>query len=177
MEYGFMTADRESSQDICFASAEGDYRKFLKKSGVEAFEPGDILDTEGKVVGQHDGIASYTVGQRRGLGLARPEPVYVLKIDADRNMIIVGTKEHAMNKKIRVAGFNWLTIEKLDKSKKFDTKLRYGAEKSSALVTPWGEDEAIVEFHQAQFAPTPGQAAVFYEGETVAGGAWIEEVL
>ncbi|MGD2279267.1 MAG: tRNA 2-thiouridine(34) synthase MnmA [Candidatus Omnitrophota bacterium] len=175
--HGLMTANRESSQDICFAAAEGDYRTFLKKSGVTAFEPGPILDVNGKIVGEHKGIASYTVGQRKGLGLAMPEPVYVLKIDPARNEITVGLKEHAMNRKIRVGGFNWLMLDKLEKPTKFETKIRYNSVKVPALVTPWGEDEAVVEFKEPQFAPTPGQAAVFYMNEKVAGGAWIEEVL
>jgi tRNA-specific 2-thiouridylase len=177
MEQGFMTADRESSQDICFTTAEGDYRTFLKKQGVEAFEPGDILDVKGNVIGKHEGIASYTVGQRRGIGIAMPEPIYVLKIDPEENTITVGSRESAMENKIRVAGFNWLTIDKLNSPKTFDVKIRYGGNRAKALLTPWGEDEAIVEFDQPQFAPTPGQAAVFYTGDIVAGGAWIEESL
>jgi tRNA-specific 2-thiouridylase len=176
-EHGFMTAERESSQDICFTTAEGDYRTFLQKQGVEAFQPGDILDVSGKVIGEHKGIASYTVGQRKGLGLAMPEPVYVLKIDPENNTIIAGVKEHAMNKKVRVAGFNWLTIDKLDHPTEFEVKVRYNSTKCASLVTPAGDDEAIVEFKEKQFAPTPGQAAVFYDGELVTGGGWIEEVL
>ncbi|MGB2599578.1 MAG: tRNA 2-thiouridine(34) synthase MnmA [Candidatus Omnitrophota bacterium] len=177
MEHGFMTAERESSQDICFTTAEGDYRTFLQKQGVEAFEPGDIVDIGGNVIGQHKGIASYTVGQRRGLGIAMKEPVYVLKIDPERNVITVGPKEHAMNKKIRVAGFNWLTIDKLDRPLDLEVKIRYNSKRAPALITPWGDDEAIAEFKEPQFAPAPGQAAVFYDGEIVVGGAWIEEVL
>ncbi|MGB2630815.1 MAG: tRNA 2-thiouridine(34) synthase MnmA [Candidatus Omnitrophota bacterium] len=176
-EHGFMTANRQSSQDICFTTAEGDYRSFLKRQGIEAFESGNILDMDGRIVGQHRGIASYTIGQRRGIGVSMPEPVYVIRIDPERNEIVVGTREHALNSKIRVAGFNWLTIEKLDKPVEFETKIRYNSTKAPALVTPWGDDEAIVEFKEPQFAPTPGQAAVFYDGETVAGGGWIEEVI
>ncbi|MFC1548452.1 tRNA 2-thiouridine(34) synthase MnmA [Candidatus Omnitrophota bacterium] len=173
----FMSAWRQSSQDICFTTAEGDYREYLNKMGVDAFTCGDILDISGKVIGKHKGIASYTIGQRRGLGLSRPEPVYVLKIDPENNTITVGEKSHAMNSRIRVAGFNWLTVDKLDNPKSLDTRIRYNSKKEKALVTPYGEGEAIVEFEKPQFAPTPGQAAVFYEGEIVTGGGWIEEVL
>ena len=173
----FMAAWRPSSQDICFATAEGDYREYLSKLGVEAFSPGDILDVSGNVIGQHKGIASYTVGQRRGLGLAMPNPVYVLRIDAENNTITVGEKHHAMNSRIRVAGFNWLAIDGLDKETSYETRIRYNGRKEKAVVAPWGEDEAIVEFEEPQFAPTPGQAAVFYDGEIVVGGGWIEEVL
>lgn len=177
LENGFMSAERKSSQDICFASSDGDYRKYLEKLGVNAFKPGDILDIFGNIVGSHRGIAAYTVGQRRGLGLARPEPVYVIRIDPDANTIIVGEKFHAMNRKVRVAGFNWLTTERLGDPKEFDTRIRYNSNKEKALVTPTGDDEAVVEFREPQFAPTPGQAAVFYEDEIVSGGAWIEEVI
>ncbi|MFH1552421.1 MAG: tRNA 2-thiouridine(34) synthase MnmA [Candidatus Omnitrophota bacterium] len=173
----FMSAWRKPSQDICFATAEGGYREYLKKLGVDAFLPGEILDTSGKVIGRHKGIASYTVGQRRGLGLAMPDPVYVLRIDPENNTITVGDRSHAMNSKIRVAGFNWLTMDKLEDPVEFATRIRYNGEKVQATVTPWGDDEAIVEFDRPQFAPTPGQAAVFYDGEIVAGGGWIEEVL
>ncbi len=176
MEHDFTSAGRKSSQDICFAEADGGYREYLKKIGAGAFTPGDIVDVSGKVVGTHKGIASYTVGQRRGLGLARPEPVYVLKIDPDNNTITVGEKHHAMNRKILVAGINWLTLEKLDRPREFATRIRYNGKKAPARVTPRGDEEAVVEFKEPQFAPTPGQAAVFYDGEIVVGGGWIEEV-
>ncbi len=173
----FMSAWRRSSQDICFATAEGDYRKYLSNMGVDAFNSGDILDVRGNVVGRHKGIASYTIGQRRGLGLSGSGPVYVLKIDPEKNTITVGEKSHAMNRKIRVAGFNWLAIDSLDGARAFGTRIRYNSKKEKAVITPQGHDEAMVEFDEPQFAPTPGQAAVFYEGETVAGGGWIEEVI
>lgn len=171
------SANRKASQDICFATNGGDYRDYLEKSGVSVFTPGDILDTSGRVIGRHKGIASYTVGQRKGIGLAMPEPVYVLKIDPEKNTITVGVRSHAMNKRLRVAGFNWLTLEKLKKPQTFATRILYNGKKAEALVTPIEKEEAIVEFSEPQFAPTPGQAAVFYDGEIVAGGAWIEEVI
>ena len=92
-------------------------------------------------------------------------------------MIVIGTREHALNRKIRVVGFNWLIMESIDRPAEFETKIRYNSMKTPALVTPWGDDEAIVEFKEPQFAPTPGQAAVFYKGEAVAGGGWIEEIV
>jgi len=176
-EQNFPTAGRKDSQDICFATAEGDYRKYLIKLGVDAFNPGNILDTSGKAVGKHKGIASYTVGQRRGIGLAMPEPVYVLKIDPRDNTITVGGRSEAMSRKIRVAGFNWFAQEGLDSPKKFAVRIRYNSRKADAIISSCGDDEAIVEFEQPQFAPTPGQAAVLYDGELVAGGGWIEEVV
>ncbi|MDD5633877.1 MAG: tRNA 2-thiouridine(34) synthase MnmA, partial [Candidatus Omnitrophica bacterium] len=174
---GFSSAERPSSQDICFANSDGDYRKYLGKLGVNVFTPGDILDVNGKVIGKHQGVASYTVGQRRGLRLSMKEPVYVLKIDAKNNTITVGEKERAMNKKMIVKGFNWLMEEKLTHSKAFLIRIRYNSDKVKGVVTPLADDTALVEFDEKQFAPTPGQAAVFYLEETVAGGAWIEEIL
>jgi len=176
-EAGFMPAYRRSSQDICFKTEGGDYKDYIRKENKKIFSPGDILDKTGKVLGRHEGIAAYTIGQRHGLGLGWHEPVYVTKIDPEKNTVTVGEKSHAEHKKIRVKGFNWLTIDRLDAPCEFLTRIRYNSEKVKALVSPDGEDEAIVEFDTPQFAPTPGQAAVFYEDEIVAGGAWIEEII
>ncbi len=173
----FLTADRKSSQDICFATAEGDYRGYLEKRGIKAFIPGDILDASGKVIAKHKGIASYTVGQRKGLGVSAAEPVYVLKIDPERNTITVGKREQAMNSAIRVAGFNWLVPENEKETLECYARIRYCGEKVKATVGPRAAGEAVVRFSEPQFAPTPGQAAVFYRGEIVIGGGWIGEVL
>ncbi|NQT32754.1 MAG: tRNA 2-thiouridine(34) synthase MnmA [Candidatus Omnitrophica bacterium] len=175
-ENGFTSADRRSSQDICFAPAGGDYRKYLEKTGVNAFFPGDILDTSGRVIGKHKGIAWYTVGQRRGIGVAMENPVYVLKIDTEANAIVVGEKTQAMNTRIRVGDINWLA-SRPEASREFETRIRYNSPKKTATIDPLGKGEAMVEFHEPEFAPTPGQAAVFYDGGIVAGGGWIEEVL
>ncbi len=177
LEKGFMSAEREESQDICFANAGGDYRNYLSKKGVNAFIEGDILDVKGNVIGRHNGIASYTVGQRKGLGVAIGEPAYVLKIDPGLNTIVIGNRNDAMRRRIRVSGLNWLIGDKAKKTVELQAKIRYASSKAMALVTPRGDDEVIVEFSEPQFAPTPGQAAVFYDGEIVAGGGWIEEVL
>lgn len=176
-KHNFTSAYRKSSQDICFATGEGGYREYLEKLEIDAFAPGDILDTRGKTVGIHKGIASYTVGQRRGIGLAMAEPVYVLRIDPENNTITVGDKSLAMNNKIRVREINWLLTDKFKRAKEFDVRIRYNGEKARAFVAFSGENDAIVEFAEPQFAPTPGQAAVFYDGEIVAAGGWIEEVL
>jgi len=174
---GFVTAYQPSSQDICFVSEKGDYRGYLHEKGVKAFTPGSILDTEGRVVGEHKGIAGYTVGQRKGLGSALGEPAYVIKIDPANNTIVVGDKEDAMHGKVRIGGINRLTLDKFDRPERLEVKIRYASGKAPAIVTPKGEDEAVVEFEKDQFAPTPGQAAVFYREEIVVGGGWIEEVL
>jgi len=178
-ENGFMNAGRAESQDICFATSRGDYREPLSKmagSSSDIFKPGDILNVDGSFVGRHDGIASYTVGQRRGVGLAMKEPVYVIKIDAINNTIMIGGKEHSMKRKILVGGLNWLVNDVPEKPVEFDVKIRYGSKKTRAIIIPAGNGEVMVEFGEPQFAPTPGQAAVFYDGELVSGGGWIEKV-
>ena len=177
MEQGFMNADREASQDICFTTSDGDYRVYLEKLGVNGFEPGDILDTSGKVIGKHKGIAAYTVGQRRGIGLSAAEPIYVTRIDPENNTITVGEKESAMKTVMTVRNCNWLTAGRLDKKEKFLTRIRYNGDKVPATVEPKGDGEYLVTLDSPQFAPTPGQAAVFYDGNVVAGGGWIEEVI
>ena len=172
-----MPADRKSSQDICFATAGGDYRQYLKDRGVKAFSPGNIVDQKGNVLGEHKGIASYTVGQRKGIGVARPEPLYVLKIDPANNTVTVGGKDEAMKKRIIVKGLNWFIDESQRKERKCLVRIRYNGEKIPAKFIPKKVDEVIVEFDEPQFAPTPGQAAVFYDDKIVLCGGWIEEVL
>jgi tRNA-uridine 2-sulfurtransferase len=175
-ENALMSASRRSSQDICFGSG-GDYREYLAGEGIKEASPGDIMDVKGRVIGTHEGIASYTVGQRHGLGLGLHYPVYVIGIDQKKNTITVGSREQAMRSKIRVRNFNWLTMDVLDRSMCFDTRIRYNGKKARSRIIPTGDNEAVIEFDEPQFAPTPGQAAVFYDGSIVAGGAWIEDVL
>ena len=168
---------RGESQDVCFAAAFGDYRGYLMKTGPKAFSPGDILNVDGSVIGQHNGIASYTVGQRRGVGVSMGEPVYVLKISSRTNTITVGRREDAMKCRIRVSGLNWLVSDGPDRAGEFQVRVRYSGRKARAIVALHGESDAVVKFFEPQFALTPGQAAVFYDGEIVAGGGVIEEVL
>jgi len=176
-ENGFMSATRTPSQDICFASAGGGYKEYLRKIEPGIFIPGDIINDSGEKIGTHEGIAAYTIGQRHGLGLGTHEAIYVTKIDAGNNTITVSERNKAMKSKIRVKGFNWLIMEELKAPRTFGSRIRYNSRKAEAIVTPQDKDEAIVEFTEPQFAPAPGQAAVFYEDNIVAGGAWIEEVL
>ncbi|MBF0217191.1 MAG: tRNA 2-thiouridine(34) synthase MnmA [Candidatus Omnitrophica bacterium] len=178
LEKGFMNAEREESQDICFATKDGDYRKYISaRVGAKAFTPGDVLDVSGKVVGRHEGIAGYTLGQRKGLGIAMGKPVYVLRIDTANNTVVIGGQEHAMKKKISVSGLNWLIDNVPENPTRYGVKIRYLSKKADSTVTPVSPDKVTVEFDAEQFAPTPGQAAVFYDGEIVAGGGWIDEAL
>lgn len=175
---GLATASTVASQDLCFVTEEGGYRDFLARSGVKAFEPGEIIDTAGKVLGKHKGIAAYTVGQRHGLGVAAEEPLYVVKIDVGNNAVIVGPKDKTLNARIRVAGINWLIgSDGMTFPMEVEAKIRHKSRKAKAIISPLSKDEVTLEFLEKQFAPTPGQAAVFYKGEIVVGGGWIEEVL
>ncbi|MFH1411048.1 MAG: tRNA 2-thiouridine(34) synthase MnmA [Candidatus Omnitrophota bacterium] len=173
----FMSAEKKPSQDICFASGAGGYKKYLEKTAPDIFVPGDIVNAAGKKIAEHKGIAGYTVGQRHGLGIGSHEALYVTKIDAKNNAVTVSGRENAMKSRLRVKGFNWLIMDELNRPRSFGTRIRYNSKKAEARVVPKGRDEAIIEFSEPQFAPAPGQAAVFYEDEIVAGGAWIEEAL
>jgi tRNA-specific 2-thiouridylase len=175
-EHNCPSAWKKSSQDVCFVSGGESYREYLAKKGVNVFIPGDIIDTGGKVVGTHQGIASYTIGQRKGLGVAGPEPFYVIKLDPANNTVTIGSRSEAMGKKIRVTGINWLGRSLLERGE-IRTRIRYNGEKAVSSVRLTQENEAIVTFDEEQFAPTPGQAAVFYSASIVAGGGWIEEVM
>ena len=173
----FLTAERKSSQDICFATGKGGYKQYLSDKGVNVFIPGDILDIEGKILGTHQGITSYTIGQRRGLGVAGPEPYYVIKLDSKNNTVTVGTRAHSMKKKVKVVGINWLKKNPTGGTNLLKTRIRYNGYKISSHIEIYETNEALVTFMEEQFAPTPGQAAVFYNGPIVVGGGWIEEVI
>ncbi|MDD4956735.1 MAG: tRNA 2-thiouridine(34) synthase MnmA [Candidatus Omnitrophica bacterium] len=173
---GFMSARRKSSQDVCFATGDKDYREYLKEGGLEIFVPGDILDMSGKVVGRHEGIVSYTIGQRKGLGVATGKPQYVLKIDPVRNTVTIGNKEEAMKGGLVVAGVNWLLRENERSGRRLEVMIRYNGERTPADIEAIDGDKVMVRLEKEQFAPTPGQAAVFYDGDLVAGGGWIESV-
>ena len=176
-ENNLMSADRESSQDICFTLPGSDYRDYMESKGFGGFTPGNMVDTDGKVMGKHRGVAAYTIGQRRGLGLGIHFPLYVVGMNHKNNTVTVGKREKAMKSKIKVRVFNWLLNRELKPGDNYGVRIRYNGNKADAVVASLSADEAVLEFSEKQFAPTPGQAAVFYLSDIVAGGAWIEEVL
>ena len=168
------TFNTASSQDVCFIQ-DLEYTEYIKrKTGVE-IKAGDIVDKVGKVVGKHKGFPYYTIGQRRGLGVAHSEPLYVTAIDVPKNRIVIGTKKDVMRKSLSAEGLNWVSIGSIDKPVRIFAKIRYGAKKAKALVTKTGEDSVRVDFDEPQEAPTPGQAIVFYDRDVVVGGGWIKE--
>jgi len=160
------------SREICFIS--GDYRKYLEENFPKILTPGDIVLENGKVVGKHRGIAFYTIGQRRGIG-SFGKPFYVIGIDAEKNQVVVGEEEKLYRKEIFVENINWLIAPQKEKIKA-NVRIRYKHRESPAQIFLIRENSARVVFEKPQRAPTPGQAAVFYQRDTVLGGGWITEV-
>lgn len=173
-ELGLPVYAKPDSQEICFVPG-GDYREFLRRRNVEAaFRPGLIVRRDGSVVGQHRGIANYTIGQRRGLGIAFSEPLYVLELDPVRNVVIVGTAEEAFQNELVCRELNWVAIPEPEEPISVQAQIRYRSRPAAALVEPPVEGRCRVRFSQRQRAITPGQAVVFYREDVVLGGGWIE---
>jgi tRNA-uridine 2-sulfurtransferase len=170
------TFDMESSQDICFIR-DLNYAEYIKTKTKGQIKEGDIVDASGNVLGRHKGILFYTIGQRRGLGIAHKEPLYVIEIDRKNNRVIVGTKKDVMKKSLIANDLNWISVPGIDKPMKVKAVIRYNHKKQPATVTPVGTTEVRVDFDSPQEAPTPGQAVVFYDNDTVVGGGWIKEVV
>lgn len=171
--HGFGNARKPDSEDICFVP-DGDYAGFLERSlGVRA-EPGDFVDRAGKVLGRHRGLIRYTVGQRKGLGLSFPKPKYVVKKDARANTVQLGGSEELESAGCSVRDVNWIDCERLTGPRRVGVKIRYSQSEAPATLLPREDGGLRVRFDRPQRAVTPGQAAVFYDGEIVAGGGTIE---
>ena len=172
LDSGLITADKPESQDICFIPL-GDYREFLRQraSGV----PGEIVELDGAVVGTHQGIEYFTVGQRRGLGLPHTpgEPRYVVRLEADSNRVVVGPESALYAGETWVSGVNYVSGEALVEGTLVSVKIRYKSYEAAATLHP-RPGGVLVRFREPQRAVTPGQAAVFYDGDTLLGGGTIE---
>ena len=171
-EFGLPTANRPDSQDLCFLAGE-DYREFLKRNAPDICRPGNIVTRGGKVLGEHQGLAFYTIGQRKGLGIASPVALYVLEKDAATNSLIVGTEAELGDSELIAADVNWISGEPPTAVLHIETKTRYTAKWAWATVTPVGEKQVHVRFDEPQRDITPGQAVVFYDGEVMLGGGVI----
>ena len=166
------TAGKKESMEICFVP-DNDYGKFLREANLAQKHRGEIVDLHGRVLGHHDGIEFYTIGQRKGLGITTPKPVYVVELDAANNRVVVGADSALDRDEFTVDGCNWIPFDHLTEPIEVTTKIRYNHPGTAATVTPLGVGTAKVKLHEPQRAITPGQAAVFYQDDLVVGGGWI----
>jgi tRNA-uridine 2-sulfurtransferase len=176
-EYGLSVADKPDSQDICFVP-DGDYAAVIEKLRPGAADPGEIVDAQGRVLGQHDGVIHYTVGQRRGLGLGGlSEPLYVVQLDVDSRQVIVGPKEMLATRVIPVREINWLGDEPLTARSQWPVKVKVRSTRPAreAVIRPLSDTTAEVELLSPEQGVSPGQACVFYDpgSPRVLGGGWI----
>jgi tRNA-specific 2-thiouridylase len=178
-ELGLETAEKPESQEICFVP-DGDYARFVEdyarnEMGSRTPPRGPITDVAGVEIGEHSGLHHYTIGQRRGIGVSSAEPLYVLNIEVGRNRLVVGNRSEVFGRSLIAAGVNWVAIAEPEQPVRATVKIRYRSAEAPATVTNLGRGEASVDFDEPQPAITPGQAAVFYQGEAVAGGGWIKQ--
>ena len=173
---GFLNARKKDSQDICFVP-DGDYVAFMEHYTGKRYEPGDFLDESGKVVGKHRGAVCYTLGQRKGLGLAMGAPVYVCGKDMQKNTVTVGPNESLFATTLRASHWNWIPFPQLTEPLRVTARARYNQKEQPATVYPEDDGFARVVFDQPQRAMTPGQAVVLYDGDLVVGGGTIREIL
>ena len=171
-ENGFVNAEKPDSQDICFVP-DGDYAGFIERFTGEAARHGDFVDESGNVLGEHKGIIRYTVGQRRGLGIAAGKYIYVQKKDPESNRVVLGNEDGLFFKRVTVNRLNFIPFDTLYAPMRVTAKLRYRHTEQPATLYPAENGTAVIEFDEPQRAPSPGQAAVFYDGHTVVGGGTI----
>lgn len=174
-------ADKPDSQEICFVSS-GSYRDFIgaylaEQGSAAAGGAGELVSTDGTVLAEHAGLHNFTIGQRKGLGFAGGEPLYVIELDRDRNRVVVGRNDELLRTRCRVRQVNWIRPVGEGETVSAAVRIRNKHVPAAARVESRPDAQAIVEFGQAQRAITPGQAAVFYDGDEVVGGGWITEVL
>ncbi len=166
------TADKEESREICFVP-DNNYGGFLQQAKLAEKHRGDIVDTTGKKLGEHDGIEFYTIGQRKGLGVSSPKPLYVIKLEAERNRVIVGDDSMLDLEEFFVERCNWIPFETAPTEIEAIVKIRYNHGGTSATIYPSENGGARIKLHTPQRAITPGQACVFYQDDLVLGGGWI----
>jgi tRNA-specific 2-thiouridylase len=172
-QFGLPVAGKRESQDLCFLK-DGDYRRFVHEHRSQVVTPGPILDEAGLELGRHDGLVNYTIGQRKGLGIAAAEPLFVLNKDAARNALIVGLRDSLGRRELAATGVNWIGARP-HAPVHAQVKIRYKATPIEAVVIPTSEDTTTVHFDEPVYGVTPGQAAVFFDGEVCLGGGLIAE--
>lgn len=171
--YGLKVANKPESQEICFVT-DNDYHRFMREKAGEKIKPGPFLDTRGNVLGEHSGVAYYTVGQRKGLGVTFGEPMYVVGLEPEKNAVILGRDKEVFGDQLSANDNNLILYEKLEEPRAVQAKIRYSAKPADAMIYPVEDGRIIVKFAEPQRAITPGQAVVYYEGDFVLGGGTIE---
>jgi tRNA-specific 2-thiouridylase len=176
-QHGLALAEKPDSQEICFVPG-GDYKNFLDaylaEQGVALpATAGELVTSNGQVIGEHTGIHNFTVGQRKGLGVATGSPLYVIQIKGDTREVVVGNQDELYSRTLRAHRVNLIAVENLREPMRVAVKIRHRHEPAPATLETSGDDEVLVSFDQPQRAITPGQAAVFYDGDIVVGGGWI----
>ncbi len=176
-QHGLALAEKPDSQEICFVPG-GDYKNFLDAYLAEKGEAlpdtaGELVTADGEVIGEHRGIHNFTVGQRKGLGVATGSPLYVIQIKGDARQVVVGGQDDLYSNTLRARRINLIAVEDLSEPMRVAVKIRHRHEAAPAIIEKSGPDEILVTFDEPQRAITPGQAAVFYDGDIVVGGGWI----
>ena len=176
-QHGLALAEKPDSQEICFVPG-GDYKRFLDAYLAERGDAlpdtaGELVTSNGQVIGEHGGIHNFTVGQRKGLGVATGAPLYVIQIKGQERQVVVGSGEELYSRTLRARRVNLISVEDLREPMRVGVKIRHRHEPAAAIMEQSGPDEVMVTFDQPQRAITPGQAAVFYDGDIVVGGGWI----
>jgi tRNA-specific 2-thiouridylase len=170
-EVGLRVADKRDSQEICFVP-DGDHAAFIRRRRGELSTAGELVTVEGRVVGEHDGIEGFTIGQRKGLGVAFGEPRFVVRIEPETNRVVIGTKADLARHELTAGRTNWL-VDRPDQSFGCQVKIRYNSRRVPATVTPLENNRLHVRFDVPQIGVAPGQAVVCYDGDRVLGGGWI----
>ena len=171
-DLGLPVAEKPDSHEICFV-ADGDHAGFLERHATMPGE-GNLRDATGRVLGRHDGVHRFTVGQRKGLGLSSPVPLYVIGIDAATNSVTVGPRDALQRESLTASRVNWVSGAEPTPGTRVTAQIRYRHREAAAAVTPLPDDRVHVAFDEPQTAVAPGQAVVFYDGDIVVGGGWIE---
>jgi tRNA-specific 2-thiouridylase len=177
--YGLALAEKQDSQEICFVPG-GDYKKFLDAYLAEQGEAlpdtaGELVTSDGQVIGEHRGIHNFTVGQRKGLGVATGSPLYVIQIKGDTREVVVGKQDDLYSRTLKAHRINFISVADFEQPMRVAVKIRHRHEPAPATIekSRGDDDEVLVTFDEPQRAITPGQAAVFYDGDVVVGGGWI----
>ena len=173
--FGLPVAHKPDSQEICCVPND-DYKAYLREKMPQCLVPGDIVDRQGHILGHHEGVPLYTIGQRKGLGIAAAEPLYVVALDMKRNQVVVGRSEEVYAGGLVAGDLNWIAFDTLEKPMRLSAKIRYGKNEAMAEVAMRRDGRLQVKFDEPQRAVTPGQSVVFYDEDIVAGGGVIEEV-